>query len=478
MKNLKYLILSGAAILFSSCSTSDFLDEKPPLTVMLDQAVTNESQLKVGVNGLYNALQRTSTYGGAIPTLSDLLADQAFVSLKNSNRFALTRQTTLSFYVPFNGDIGGIWAGLYATIMETNNILANEGKIVDDASVDGTPEDYFAQARAIRAMCYLDLVTFFAQYPGGGNQDLGVPLHTEVKFGLAKPRATVAEVYDFIFQDLTTAKSNIASSSTQRKKMTLGAVNILLSRYYLAKKDYINANLVSQEVLNDTNSTLLPSAQVINFWTAAGEASTEIIFEIDYNSVDLPGANDAIIATWWSGGTYKQNFVTKSFYDSFAANDVRKTRWYTNVGTGVDLNTYPDSPKPIDVKKYITIDKDVVLMRKTEAVFNQIEALYYTDPAQALTKLNTWVSTFRQPGYAFAGGTGPALLTEILNQKNKEFMLEGFRYRDLKRNGIGFTNPQTGVTLAPSNYQFQAFPIPEGEMNTNDLMVQNPGYTN
>ena len=478
MKNFKYLILSTAAVLFSSCSTSDFLDEKPPIDTLLDQAFTNENELKGGINGLYNALQSTNSYGGAIPTLSDLLADQAFVSINNSNRFALTRQTTLSFYVPFNGDIGGIWSSLYATIMNANNVLAQEGKIADDPDLVGTPEDYFAQAKAIRAMCYLDLITLFAEYPGGADQDLGVPIHTDVQFGLSKPRATVAEVYDLIFQDLTAAKSAILSPTGQRKKMTLGAVNILLSRYYLAKKDYVNANLISQEVLDDPNSTLLASSQVINFWTAAGEASNEIIFELDYNSVDLPGSNDAIIATWYSGGTYKQNFATKQFYDSFATSDVRRNRWYSNVGVGVDLNTYPDTPKPIDVRKYVTNDKDVVVMRKTEAIFNQLEALYYTDPATALTKLNAWVSGFRQTGYAFAGGTGPALLTEILNQKNKEFLLEGFRYRDLKRNGIGFTNPQTGVTLSPSNYQFQAFPIPQGEMNTNTLMVQNPGYQN
>lgn len=475
MNKFKSIISVIATVLVAgSCSTDRFLDEQPELVIPLDQAVTNENKLKVAVNGLYNSIQNTSTYGGAIPTLSELLADQTFVSIQNSNRFALTRQSTLTFYTQNNGDIGALWNGLYSTIMNTNIILASDGKIDDDSSVDGTPAEYFAQAYATRAMCYFDLITFFAQYPGGGNQNLGVPLPTQVSFGSALPRSSVNDVYALILSDLKKAENSL-TSSTQRKVITKSAVNMLLSRYYLAVKDYNNANIYAQKVLDDTNSTLLPSNQVSTYWAVGGETNPETIFQIDYNSLDLPGSNDAIIATWFSGGTYKQNFATQTFYNSLAANDIRKTRWYTNLGTGVDLNTYPDTPKPIDVAKYKTIDRDVVVMRKTEAVFNQIEALYHTDPAQALSKMITWVSTYRQPGYTFTG-SGSALLQEILNQKNKEFMLEGFRYRDLKRNNISFTNPQTNVSLSPSNFQFNAFPIPQGEMNTNQNMIQNPGY--
>lgn len=480
MKKVKYLTLALAATTIAgSCSTDRFLDEKPPLTTMLDQAITNESQLKIGVNGLYNNLQSTSTYGGAIPTLSELLADHAFVSINNSNRFALTRQPSLSFYTKFNGDISGIWSGLYGTILNANNVLQNKGMISDDPDISGTPAEYFAQAHAVRAMCYFDLITLFAQYPGGAgaNPELGVPLHLDVAFGLGKKRATVSEVYAQILSDLDAANASIASS-TERKKLTKAGINMLYSRYYLATRDYQKADMYAQMVLDDTNSTLLPlnTTGIANFWAPAGETNAEVIFGLDFNSLDLPGANDALIATWYSGGTYKQNFATKAFYDTFGAADVRRGRWYTTVGaTGVNLANYPDNPKPVDVTKYKTIDRDVVVMRKTEAVFNQLEALYHINPALALTKLNTWVTTFRDPGYSFTQ-TGQSLLEEILLQKNKELFLEGFRYRDLKRNGIGFTNPQTGVTLSPSNYQFNAFPIPQSEMNTNTEIVQNPGY--
>lgn len=99
--------------------------------------------------------------------------------------------------------------------------------------------------------------------------------------------------------DLNAADASI-EASTQRKILTKAGVNMLYSRYYLAMKDYPNANLYSQKVLDDPNSTLLamaPVTNIQNFWTPAGETSTELIFSIDYNSADLPGANDALIAT-------------------------------------------------------------------------------------------------------------------------------------------------------------------------------------
>src|SRR5690606_39957858 len=73
---------------------------------------------------------------------------------------------------------------------------------------------------------------------------------------------------------------------------------------------------------------------------------------------------------------------SRDWSSDVCSSDLRRGRWYTTVGaTGVNLANYPDNPKPVDVTKYKTIDRDVVVMRKTEAVFNQLEALYHINPA-------------------------------------------------------------------------------------------------
>jgi len=251
---------------------------------------------------------------------------------------------------------------------------------------------------------------------------------------------------------------------------------MLLSRYYLAVKNYSQADTYSQKILNSNFSSFATAAQAPTMFSPTNEGGSETIFKLEFNDKDLPGANDGITATWYSGGRYRQNFATRAFYDKLSSNDVRKNSWFTLTSVGAPaISTFPDNPKPVDVAKYTTPATDIILMRESEAVFNQLEALYYTNPTSALAKLNVYVSTYRAPGYVFTG-TGQALLQEILFQKDAELFLEGFRYRDLKRNGLGFTNPQTGVTLDPTKYQFKAFPIPQGEVLSNPNISQFPGY--
>ncbi|WP_374458604.1 RagB/SusD family nutrient uptake outer membrane protein [Chryseobacterium taeanense] len=475
MKKIKYIIASLAFTSFFTSCSEGFLDEKPQVNVELSQGITNEKTLEIAVNGLHNSMQSTNSYGALIPTLNELLADNSFVSLRNSNRFAGTRQTDLSYYVRQQGDFANLWGSLYSIVANANFVLGYEGQIQDDINTDNTPESLFAQAHAVRAMAFYDLVTHFSEVSGNGNQELGVPLPLKVDVNAKLPRATVSQVYNQILADLKAAEGKIINQD--KRLINNVAVDMLFSRYYLAVKNYGMADTYAQKVLSSTFSTIATTAAAPTMFTTANEGSNpETIFRLEFNDKDLPGSNDAIIATWYSGGTYRQNFATRAFYNKLSTNDVRRNTWYKLTGVGTpSLSAFPDNPKPVDVAKYTSIGTDIILMRKSEAVFNQLEALYYTNPSSALAKLNTYVSTYRVPGYAFTG-TGQSLLEEILFQKDVELFLEGFRYRDLKRNNLGFTNPQTGVTLDPSKYQFKAFAIPLGEVLSNPNISQFPGY--
>lgn len=478
MKKFKLIIASLiVGTFFVSCS-EDFLEENPQVTVEQNSAITNEKTLNIAIAGLHDLMSNTDatngSYGALIPTLNELLADNAFVSLRNSNRFAGTRQADLSYYVRQQNDFTILWGSLYKIIANANFVLSYEGKIPDDINTTTTPASLFAQAHAIRAMAFYDLVTHFSEVSGNGNQELGVPVPLVLDVNAKLPRSTVAQVYNQILSDLQSAEGKILN--TDKRLINNNAVDMMFSRYYLAIKNYAQADVYSQKILNSSFSTIATAVQAPTLFSPANEGGSEVIFKLEFNDKDLPGANDGITATWYSGGRYRQNFATRAFYDKLSANDVRKNSWYTLTSVGSPaISTFPDNPKPVDVVKYTTPGTDIVLMRKSEAVFNQLEALYYTNPTSALAKLNTYVSTYRVPGYVFSG-TGQALLDEILFQKDAELFLEGFRYRDLKRNNIGFTNPQTGVTLNSTKYQFKAFPIPLGEILSNPNITQFPGY--
>ncbi|MDP9958389.1 RagB/SusD family nutrient uptake outer membrane protein [Chryseobacterium lathyri] len=483
MKNIRTkitgLALVSLGLFVTSCSEDNFLDQQSPTDPPTETAVTNEKTLAIAVDGLYNLMQTSSdgaqnSYGALIPTLNELLGDNGFVSLRNSNRFTATRQPTLTFFVRQGGDIQTLWNSLYKIIANANYIISKEGVISDDLSNDDTPQNLFAQAHLVRAMCYHTLITFYADKVGGANQDLGVPLALKYDVSQLLPRSSVQAVYNQIKSDLD-ASAQISEDNSVTK-LGKGALDIMYSRYYLSIKDYTNANVYSQKVLDNANYTLLSKSNAASYFSDDSNSAGETIFQLEYTSNDQPGANDGITATWYSGGRYRQNFATRAFYNQYSATDVRKTAWYSLTGVGApSITTFPDNPKPVDVKKYTTPDQDIIIFRKTEAIFNQIEALYYTNPGSALTKLNDWVKTYRDENYAFSG-SGTALLDEILKQKNMEFFLEGFRYTDLKRNGRGFTNTQTTVSLNPSMKEFQAFPVPLQEQNANPNIQQYPGY--
>lgn len=486
MKNYKLKIaLLASTIFFASCS-NDFLDEKPTTTLPLETAITSELTLKTAVNGLYNMMQTTgdltlnsstvtqSSYGGLILTLNELLADNGFVGLKNSNRFSTTRSKDLSFYVATNGDVANLWNSLYRIIGNANLVIEKDGQIGDDLNTSIKPENYFAQAYAVRALAYLQLASLYCDNYGETNQELGLPLVDKFDIQVKKSRSTVKQTYDFILADLKKAEKSILSKyegDANTKNMTLHALNMVYARYYLAIKDYPNAQLYADKVL--ANFSGLSKDKVANYFNVSSEGEgEETIFQLDNNAKDLPSSNDGLLATWSSAGTYKQNFATRAFYNKLGNADVRKNTWYQNNSFVQGLG---DNPKPIDVLKYTSFERDIVVFRRSEAVFIRLEALYHTNPALALTELNTWVKTNRDPAYAYAG-TGTAVLDEILFQKNAELFLEGTRRTDLKRNNIGFTNSQTQVAITSDKKQFRFLPIPQSELNNNPNMVQNPGY--
>jgi hypothetical protein len=74
------------------------------------------------------------------------------------------------------------------------------------------------------------------------------------------------------------------------------------------------------------------------------------------------------------------------------------------------------------------------------------------------------------------------VLNTVMLERRKELCFEGHRLADLKRLNLGVVRGQDSNNsgnqdygVAYPDYRF-AYPIPQHEMNVNELMVQNPGY--
>lgn len=485
MKKTNIFILGVITLsLFSSCSDS-FLEENYTEAgyIIIDQnAIKSKQDLAKSIRGLYSSLESTSGFGGDYLNYQELTADIAFVSQKNSGYFVGTNGGT---HITVDGGAGGpIWNTLYNTIANANFILGYEGKIADVSNPD-LPElnVLFAHAKVIRAYNYLSLLSLFSPNYGEGDQSLGLPYPVTYDKDAKLPRETVDKVITNVINDLESCLNIGGSYLGRNNSFNSDAVKLLLARAYLYKKDYIKAQQYAVEVLGD-NSKLLKRTEVATFFsqsTDTVENSSEILFQLEYDKSD-PSAQD-FGQYWGTGGestAYKQNFMARKFWNNFTG-DIRASSWY---GDTPAVLAYPElvPNKPIDVRKFINPSRDVVLLRRTEALFIKAECEYHSNPATAFTTLRTWVRGYRAPtAYNNVTITGPAVLDEILNQKGFEFFMEGLRFSDLKRNNKPIVKYQPDVngqplTTIPVGDRRFIWPIPYSEMQLNPNIKQAPGY--
>ena len=148
---------------------------------------------------------------------------------------------------------------------------------------------------------------------------------------------------------------------------------------------------------------------------------------------------------------------------------------------GYDYARFTIEPKVIRISEmYLIAAEAYAQLAKTDGSYLTKAAQYLNDfklKRIANYKTETYSSTDR-------------IMTEIRNERHREFLGEGMRLLDLKRWHMGITRgvPQqedicampgadysTGLTKPADDYHF-VWPIPQHEMDTNPQIVQNPGY--
>ncbi len=482
MKN-KILIPFIAVLSFLGSCSDSYLQEdySPALLIPIDaNSIKTNDDLKNSILGLYASLSSSSGFGGDYFTYQELSGDIGFVSIKNSGYFVSTN--ALNHLIVDGGASTGIWEAFYKTIANANFVLSYDGKVPDDPKGESAKsKTLFAHAKVIRAYNYLALLGLFSPNYGEGDQSLGVPYPEKYDIEAKLPRLSVETVINNVINDLQTALVQFESDSksaiyVQNKSFNTNAIKLLLSRAYLFKKDYSKAQQYAELVIDDTK--LLSKTAFPQIFLPTGEGLEEILFQVDFTQLGDSPANG--LTNYWSiVGNYKQNFMAFDFYKSFysspnvtTSTDIRLTSsaWYQN-----NVTSYPDTPKPISVRKYLNGFRDVIQLRRTEAVFIKAECQYHTNPDLAFQTLKSWVIQYRDSAYN-KSFTGTAVLDEILRQKGLEFFLEGMRFTDLKRNNRSVVKYQFPTVSIPVGDKRFIWPIPLKEIQNNPNIKQAPGY--
>lgn len=479
MKTIKttYLILAAAVIL-ASCKKS-FLNETPPNAVDAATAIKTPNDLTDAVNGLYTAAKSASLFGQNVPVLGDELADNVFVSSSNYGQFI----TEMNYsFIATSGEASGIWSQGYYTILQANRIIAAP------LAANATVNQLKGEAYTWRALTYLTLVNFFATpYTVNPNAG-GVPIVTTPTYVTGpyiKPgRSSVTDVYKRIISDLDSAFLLMPATpitatyhATNSNYIAKYAAKAIEARAYLYQGDYAAARDAALSVVQNGGYTIATTAGTFSsYWTSAtaNTGKLETILEL-YNGVS--GSVTGLADLYYQSGNGEM-LATAELYNSYASTDLRKSLILNGIRKG---NSQPG----LIVNKYSNLlnsDKDEIkIIRYAEVILTLAEGYARSgDDADARTYLNQLIK-LRDPGFAGYTSSGQQLLDDILNERRKELAFEGLRFFDLTRLNQVINRPAQPFsypgypTVSLTDFR-RLQPIPQGEIDANPNIKQNPGY--
>lgn len=310
------------------------------------------------------------------------------------------------------------YAGFYTKIMGCNAVLDE----IDDALGAQTERDRVkAEALAVRAMLYFQLVNLYGEPYNYNKEALGVPLKLDAdlsKDGIA--RATVAQVYEeVIVPDLQEAARLMDPLEIVYRNYRINqpSIHILLSRVFLFMERY-------QECIDEADKALAMGIRLMNLPVELGDSYlVQLHNPFDYDNPEVLwifGTGTRVNnSNYWSG--HASGF--RAIWDQ--DNDLR---WHQ---FGLELY-YSGSVihKPYGSSM---LSQNI---RTAEACLNKMEAeaLLGRIP-EANDDLNAFCRN-RIMHYSDVDLDGDELLAAIRNERRKEFCFEGFRWFDLRRQGM------------------------------------------
>ena len=525
MKTRRYIYI-GILAAVVSCSHMDELTPQGGIVLAEQVQKVNSvipSRADASFNGMYTRLGAPgSVFGGTRPDdwgflmigFSNLI-DAADVVLANSgyNWFSACGNLTSR-----NADYANPYvryAAPYNEIAAANEVL----KAYTYSSEDKEVRYKIAQARAVRAFAYLNLAPYFQFGYAAGASDLPcVPLVTETTTNFTEtPRATVAEIYTLIIEDLTFAIENLEGYvRSDKSRIDRQVAYGLRARAYLNMEEW---SLAAADAAKAAAGYVPASLEEVSkpFLFDIGEHNW--IWGYDMRS-DIALANPYATSSSWlrsfSGDGYAAACqvyacINSLLYDKIPATDVRKGWWvdaslesplledvtWNGVSgpavAGLEIDNVKMAFLPYTNVKFgmyqvggTTNDEDWPFMRVEEMILIQAEGLAKSGKtAEAKVLLENFVQTYRDPSYSVTA-SGRSLEDEIWFQRRIELWGEGVSNSDTRRLNKPLVRFHKGVqSNVPEAFRFN-MPADDGwwlmrftsaEKNTNLAIVDNSGGT-
>ena len=366
------------------------------------------------------------------------------------------------------------YAAPYNTIAAANEIIRSYPEDNADAAI----RYKLAQARAIRAFAYLNLVPYFQFGYAAGAQDLPcVPIVTETTTDFTdNPRASVKNVYALIISDLTYAIDNLEGY------VPASIAEVSEPSFYdIGEHNWIWGYDMTSDIAQKSPYAT-SSAWIRSFSGDGYSAGTQVYSCINNLLYDKIPDTD-VRKGWWVDSALESPLLEHVTWNGVSGNDVASMAIdnvklpflpYTNVKFG--MNTVGGTLN----------DDDWPFMRVEEMILIQIEGLAKSgSPSAARTMLEDFVRTYRDPSYSADAG-GRSLEDEIWFQRRVELWGEGFSNSDTRRLGKPLVRFHAGEeSNVPEAFRFNMtaddgwwlMRFTSSEKNTNLGIIDNTGGT-
>lgn len=513
MKMKKYIYLAANIfILFSLASCDDELNQIPLSTGTIENFYSTPGEFIQARNATYAvAFHGSGTYGYAnrILNLSETRSDNFYATTQASREWEGINN--FSTGISSNTYIREAYTSNYNAIYKANQLLEKIAEKGDVIFLDPLEKNtMIAEARFLRAFCYFDLLRWFG----------GVPLLDRTvspQEARTIGRATVVDIYNLIISDLVAAIPNLPPSYDNANfgRVTTYGAKGLLGLVYMTRSsptyDIDGATLGLNEwdkayqQLNDIKTsglfTFSPTYDPI--FRTEGNTNKENVLTIPYtqSTGNNVGGNFMVEVghepyfaslNLSQQGSLEGRPISTGFRAMFSATDKRAIfgiadSYTVTNGTHAGIHNFPVFKKYIDPSRYGTAGRedwgvDFMMMRYTDVLMLMAECtLHGGGGTQA--DVDKIVNDVRERA-GLSRDASNTTLSQLFDERRKEFFSEGTRWFDLIRSGNALTImnawkdlEDTSNSLGIINKNSLLYPIPLQEMLTvPGLYKQNPGY--
>ncbi|WP_316787790.1 RagB/SusD family nutrient uptake outer membrane protein [Pedobacter frigoris] len=454
MKTVFVVMLISAGLL----GCKKFLDIPPPKDQLIGKSVfTDDKSATAAIIGIYSNMMQTNrlhSYNSTIFT--SLGSDELY--------FPWTYDPAMvQFYtnniLSDNQEISASWSWGYNYIYAANACI--EGLNSANRVTEGTKNRLLGEAKFVRAFTYFYLVNLFGD----------VPLITKTEYitNAETARTPKAEIYSQIIADLKEAQIllPVDYATNERVRPNKWAATALLGRVYLYQKDWMNAAVEATKVIESGVYSPLPSLNDVFL-----KNSAETIWQL----MPVDGYRNTFVAPSLIpyDDTQSPSYpLREDFVKGFEVNDQRVVEW---IGTSVELGITYRYVHKYKITSGSPLNEYLIVLRAAELYLIRAEAnANLNHISDAIDNLNI---IRKRAGLNDLSKTltSSQCIDAVAQERKAELFVEfGHRWLDLKRTGK--LNEVVGALKPTWKPTADLWPIPLDQINANQKLIQNPGYS-